>query len=435
LRPPAFPHYRRPIIRRVRPAVAALLACGAAFVLSCSAPSAEPASIWTDAPALALAAELFNGSQDRYSVEVRWEADLAKAIRAAKRPPSVAVGRYLKGSSVRARFRPLDYLFERARVNRESFYEGILALGEAEGRQALIPLSFNLPAIVFAKGAAPAGDEFTISLEEMSGPSSAFATRGKPGASRMGFSPRWDPDFLVLAIGSGGAAFKQGKGGLAWSDDGLARAIDEVRLWTARVDGSATAADDYQFKYLYAPAYQYLREGRALYAYMGSSHIFLVPEDKREALDFRWFASGGLVPVSEDIVYVALARGGAGREAAEAFVAWLFREESQEAVLELSKRTRAMESHFGIAGGFSSMRSVNEKAFAKYYPSLLGHLPPADSLAPPAAVPEDWPALEAEVLGPWLLDTTASRGPAEDSGAELAARLADYRKKGSAAGR
>jgi hypothetical protein len=164
---------------------------------------------------------------------------------------------------------------------------------------------------------------------------------------------------------------------------------------------------------------------------MKSSDLFLVPENKRDELDFRWFAAAGLVPVSEDIVYVAVSRDGAGREAAEAFVAWLFREDSQAALLELSRRTRAMESNFGVGGGFSSLRAVNEKAFANYYPSLLGHMPPSSSLAPPAALPEDWPSLKAEVLGPWLLKATASSGPVEDSSAELAARLAEYRKKGS----
>jgi hypothetical protein len=438
-------------MRRIAAHVSAAIARAAAIALSaagaaaCAAPYAEPASVWTDAPAVALAAELFNGSQDRYAVEVRWAGDVAGAIRAAKRPPAVAVGRYLKGSSVRDRFRPLDYLFERSRVNRESFYKDILALGAADGRQLLIPLSFNLPAIVFAKGAAAPKDEFTISLDDMAVPSAAFGSRaggakgagGKAGAAtaRMGFSPRWDPEFLVLAVGSGGAAFRQGKGGLAWSDDGLAMAIDEVRGWTASVDGSAAAADDYQFKYLYAPAYQYLREGRALFAYMRSSDLFLVPEDKREALDFRWLSRGGLVPVAEDVVYVAVSRDGAGREAAEAFVAWLFREESQDAILELSERTRATESNFGIAGGFSSMRAVNEKYFSKRYPSLLGHMPPAGSLAVPSALPEDWPSLRTEVLEPWLLGATASAGSAEDSIAELSKLLAERRKKGASAPR
>lgn len=407
---------------------------------SCSSPAGGPASVWTDAPAVAMAAELFNGSQGRYAVEVRWVDDVALALRAAKRPPAVAVGRYLKGSLGRGEFRPLDFLFTRHRVDRGSFYADILALGEADGKQLLMPLSFNLPAVVFASGAAVPSDEFTISLAQMAAPASAFGriaagAKGGAAAARMGFSPRWDPDFLALAVGSLGAAFRQGKGGLAWSGDGLERALDEVRGWTARVDGSAASADDYLFKYLYAPAYQYIREGRALFAYMKSSDLFLVPEDKRNELGFRWFSADGRVPVSDDVVYVAATRDGSGREAAEAFMAWLFSEESQAAVLELSKRTRAMESNFGIAGGLSAMRSVNERYFAKYYPSLLGHMPPAASLSVPAALPEDWRALRKDVLEPWLLWATASSRAAEDSIADLTKRLAEYRKKGSTAAR
>ncbi len=404
------------------------------LVQSCGSPSAGPASIWTDSPSMALAVEAFNGSQAEYALELRWEADLVRAIRSAKRPPSIAAGRRLKGSSVRARFRPLDYLFDRGLADKSAFYKDVLALGVSEGRQMLVPLSFNLPAIVFPKSAPPTGDDFTISMGDMAPPSIAFAggAKGKgAGSARMGFSPRWDPEFLTLAAASGGASFKLGKGELAWDDDGLGRAIEELRAWTARVDGSAAAADDYQFKYLYAPAYQYLKEGRALFAYMSSSDLFLVPEDKRAALDYRWFASGGSVPIGEDVVYLALAKDAPGRRAAESFLSWLLSEEGQAAILDLAKRTRAMESHFGIAGGFSSIRAVNERIFAQYYPSLLGHMPPAAAMSAPSTLPEDWEALKADVLGPWLLEATASGSPSEDAGAELSARLADYRKAGS----
>lgn len=421
-------------MRSARAALAAFLTLGAVLVQSCGSSPTEIAAIWTDEPGLALAVEIFNGSQARHRVELRWEADLVRAIRAANHPPSIAVGRRLKGSSVRSRFRSLDYLFDRNVVNKESFYKDVLALGFSEGRQQLIPLSFNLPAIVFAKTDSPAGDDFTIALGDMAPPSLAFSATA-PGTAgrkpRMGFSPRWDAAFLTLAVDTGGASFRQGKGELSWDGDGLDRAIEEIRAWISRVDGSAAAADDYQFKYLYAPAYQYLKEGRALFAYMRSSDFFLIPEDKRSSLDFRWFSSGGRVPIGDDVLYLAIAKDAPGRAAAEAFVAWLFGEGAQASILELSKRTRAMESHFGVAGGFSSVRAVNEKLFAEYYPSLLGHMPPASALAGPPALPEDWEELKTDVVGPWLLAVTASSSPPVDAGAELSAHLSDYRKKGA----
>lgn len=420
-------------MRCVRAIQAASFALAAAILCACTGSHSDIASIWTDTPELALAVELFNGSQKKFLAEIRWKEDLASALEAAGRPPMIAAGRWLKGSPARSRFRPLDYLFDRGRIDRSSFYKDILALGVSEGRQILIPLSFNLPAIVFAKGTASITDEFTLSLDDIASASTTFSggkTEKGGFIGKMSFSPRWNTDFLVLAVDVYGAGFRTVKGNLAWDAEGLGRAIDAVRGWIAQVDGSAAAADDYQFKYLYTPSYQYLKEGRAQFAYMKSSDFFLIPEDKRSSLDYRWFSNKGRVPVSEEIVYIAMSREGRGREAAEAFITWLFSETAQDAILQLSKRTRTMESHFGLAGGFSTLRSVNEQRLVKFHPSLIGHLPPTSAFSTPPALPADWAELKSELLGPWLLEVTASREPrAEDAGAELASRLSEYRRR------
>ncbi len=82
---------------------------------------------------------------------------------------------------------------------------------------------------------------------------------------------------------------------------------------------------------------------------------------------------------------------------------------------------------FGVVGGFSSIRSINEGIFPAFYPDLVGHSPPADKLGAPAALPDDWPALRAAVIAPWVLEA-ASR---ESASGELEARIADYRARGS----
>lgn len=412
-----------------------LLVIAMVFFANCSGSRNNLATVWTDAPDLALAIELFNGSQKQYLVEIRWEKDLASALEAAKRPPTIAVGRWLKSSPARSRFRSLDYMFDRQRIDRTLFYKEILALGVSEGRQILIPLSFNLPTIVFAQGTTSIDDEFLISLDDIASASSTFSgpkTANTKVSGGMSFSPRWNTDFLIVAVDAYGADFKTNRGNLAWDDRGLGRAIDTLRDWIGRINGSAAAADDYQFKYLYTPSYQYLREGRAQFAYMKSSDFFLISEDKRRTLDYRWFSKDERVPVSEDIVYLAMSNEGRGREAAEAFITWLLGEAGQTAFLELSKRTRTNESQFGIAGGFSTLRTVTEQQFPRFYPSLIGHLAPASVLSTPPALPKDWMQLKSELLGPWLLEVTASREPrAEDAGAELASRLSEYRKRGS----
>ncbi|HOX49082.1 MAG TPA: hypothetical protein PLG14_07845 [Spirochaetales bacterium] len=406
----------------------ALAAVALSLALSfLSAAKEGPAAVWTDVPELALYAELFNASQGRYRVEVEWKADLPSSIRDSKAQPALAVGRYLKSQAVRDRFQSLDYLFGELLVNQAAFYPVLLSLGNVEGRQLLLPLSFNLPTIVFAAGGeAKAADDFTIGVEELK---AAAAYNRKKGSSydRMGFSPRWDGEFLTTLVNSGGASFKEGRP-LAWSDQGLSAAVERARAWSESANGSRSAEEDFQFKYLYTPAYKYVAEGRALYAYLKSSDFFLVPEEKRSLLDYRWFAEGGAVPVDEAIVFAAMPRAGKGKAAAEAFLKWLYKEDSQKAALESARKTRSLEGSFGVAGGFSALRSVNERVFPLFYPALVGHLPPADGLSAPNVLPSDWPAIKEKVLKPWLLEATGRPPSARSPGQELQARLAEYLK-------
>jgi len=66
-----------------------------------------------------------------------------------------------------------------------------------------------------------------------------------------------------------------------------------------------------------------------------------------------------------------------------------------------------MARTFGISGGFSSLKSVNEKVFPLMYQSLLGHLPPADTLAVPRILPNNWVTLKKEILIPYLTDAVS----------------------------
>jgi hypothetical protein len=409
-------------------AIASWLAMATWLATSCSPSDTGPASIWTDVPELSLAVELFNSSQDRHLAEVRWMADMTEALRQAKPPPALAMGRFLKGQGVRDRFQSLDYLFGELVVNQASFYPGLLALGNVDGRQLLLPVSFNLPAIVFARDGSAVKNDFVLGLEDIAASAAAFNQKQKGAFTRMGFSPRWNGDFLTLAIDSAGAGFKEGRP-LAWNEQGLGAAIAELRGWASRTNGSAALEDDFGFKYLYTPAYQYVSGGRALYAYLESDEFFLIPEEKRAGLDFRWYARGGAVPVSDGIVYAAILRGGSGKQAAEAFLKWFFKEDTQKAILESARSTRALESSFGIAGGFSAVRSVNEKVFPRYYPSIVGHLPPAASLAAPNVLPSDWAALKEAVVAPWLAEATGRAEAPADPGQELADRIADYKQR------
>jgi hypothetical protein len=422
-------------MRRI--AAALLAATLASFFASCSGHSGDRAVIWTDVPELAIAVELFDASKvdpsdpSSGAVELHWKPELAAALASAKAPPALAIGSYLGSSPARKNLASIDYLFRGGRVDRSAFYPELLAAGVVGGRRILIPISFNLPVIVFARGASSTGDGFSLSMNEMSAPSTAYNRReGKANYSRMGFSPRWDGRFLVSALEAGGAGFTQA-GELAWNDDGLKKALGEIIDWVGRTNGSAALEDDFQFKYLFSPPYRYVKEGRSLFAYMDSSDFFRAPEERRTGIDFRWFARDGRVRVSDNLVCAALVRGAPGRKTAESFLRWLLEGETQRAILERSRRVRALDYSFGIAGGFSSLRSVNEESLPSYFPALVGHAPPAAALVAPAILPADWPALESAVVTPWAIGATAaSKADCDASLGLLSESLSEFRKRG-----
>ena len=89
--------------------------------------------------------------------------------------------------------------------------------------------------------------------------------------------------------------------------------------------------------------------------------------------------------------------------AAEIFMTWFMQEESQRQMLSRITSMNLEASHFGIAGGFSSIRSVTERIFPIYYTQLLANLPPAQSLMQPQSLPFQWESFKNRVILPYLL--------------------------------
>ena len=374
---------------------------------ACSPFERQHAVMITDVPEMAFCVDLFNASQDRYKIEVDYRKDLASAMAEPGGTAALAIGRYLKSSGTRTAFQSLDYLFSELLINQSAFYPGLLELGNSEGRQILLPVSFNLPLVLFEKNreAGLAGN-FLIGMEELESGGTEFNGRTGASTARMGFGPRWFPDFLYQAVRLSGAGFREGDP-LAWDRSGLAAGITRLRDWTTTANGSASKEDEFQFKYLYLPSYRSVQEGRIGYAEMGSAEFFVIPEERRSTLAFRWLSAGGVLPVYEDAAYAGLLRKGEGKPAAESFLKWFYSEDTQRLLLEDARKHRAMESSFGVAGGFSAIKSVNERLMPLFYPSLLGRLPPDQSLKPSAIMPSAWPRIKAEVILPFLLEATA----------------------------
>jgi hypothetical protein len=421
------------------------------LALSCSLLERKPAVLWTDTPDMLIAAELFNASQSRHLIEVHYVEDLPSALAAPVKKgagPSLVVGGGLRASTLADRFQSLEYLFGELVLSKGSFYQPLLKSGVEGKRQILVPVSFNLLLVLSSKDqpdtiamgdlAAPSPDKAVITMEEIQRHAIIFNGGSKPGAERMGFSPRWpDNEFLFQWTQLGGANLAESIDAnsskspevanlpIGWDQAGLDGAILRLRDYVRTANGSIEAEDAFAFRYLYAPGYKNIADGRILYTAMNSTEYFTLSPVLRSKFDYRYFTEGGSLAVAEDIRYAGIPRDAPNKESAEQFFRWFFNADRQKAILEKSRAMRLSESAFGIAGGFSSLREVNEEAFPAFYLDLAGMAPPERLLRPPAVMPPSWSRIKKDVVLPWL-DETAGRNTAVSPSVEISERLAAY---------
>jgi len=412
------------------------------MVLSClSCGNDNIAILWSDRPEFAFYGEYFNSAQDQYKVETRYydypalkladvfsgkKTRLFDKTGSKREAPDIVAGSWLKSASTRVYFRPLNGYFKGKSLEKESFYSRLLSMGNIDGKQYLLPVSFNAPMVIIAMDRGDRlSNPFTIDFNEIKKLSKSYNAETKGIYTRMGFSPVWDDNFLFVASTLLNASFREAEP-LAWDTLALERAMDFIFEWVKETNSSIQAVDDFTFKYYYNPPAKLALSGRILFAYMDSDDFFTLAEDQRNHLDFRWLAERNTIPLNEMSVYLGLVKKGRSPEAADAFLRWFFNPETQRGLLEKSAQQRMQETSFGIAGGFSAMRPVTEQVFPLFYPDLIRHMPPQDFLSPPNILPSNWMALKERVVLPYLHDR--ARQPDNTDLNPLERRLAEWQR-------
>jgi ABC-type glycerol-3-phosphate transport system substrate-binding protein len=391
---------------------------------SCGLGEPGVAVLWTDRPEFAVYGELFNAGQDKYKIEVTYFESPARELTETSAYPDLVAASWLKSSSTRTLFRPLDNLFKTGGILMTAFYPRLLALGNIDGNQYLIPVSFNIPALVFNHDYGETlSNPFTVDLEEIKARGRAYNSQTGEVYTRMGFSPSWNDSFLFVAATLFNVSFREAAP-VGWDPLALEQGMNYIHRWITEANTSIQAEDDFVFKYFYDPPEKLLASGRILFTYMDSSRFFTLMEEQRLGLDFRWIAGKDLIPLDEQNVYIGIFKKAPAREAAAAFIRWFFRAETQRLLLESAKNNRMNETFFGIGGGFSAMRTVTEQIFPQYYRGLLGHMPPETFLSPRNILPRNWMVIKEKVILPYLRERIRSED--RETVRSLERRVADW---------
>lgn len=400
----------------VKKAAAMVITFAAAFSFFSCSPTSErnnPIVIWTDNEELASYVELFNATHDTQAVII-YKKEAIRALPPAKdeQIPDLVIASALKTENVRKYFSPLEFIFGESKLTRDAFYSKLLEYGKVKGTQYLLPVSFNLPTMVFSKNnASYITDDHIIMLEDIKTASEKFNSKNEAGTTylTMGYAPSWDENFLYNITKLKGASYKEDEKVFSYDENALQQVIQYCKNWTTSENESTATEQNFQFKYLYMHKFNQLSTDKCLFAYMPSNEFFTQNQNESSAKSFRWLSDGEHIMVEDNIVSLGLYKKARHPQKAKIFMQWLFSKNTQKQLIERMKKMNLTTPQFGIVGGFSSIKEVNDTIFPIYYRELLENLPMENYLSVPNSLPARWDSIKSRIIIPYLIESIDTR--------------------------
>lgn len=376
------------------------------FFSSCREEEQKRIIIWTSCAEFAQYTELFNNTHPGSNAVIVYKENPAQELPPAKDelPPDIVIGSWLCTDKTSRQFKSLDYLFDRQTISSSMFYEQLLESGKVRKTQYLLPVSFNLPAVIFSNSnSSRVSENYTLTLDQIKSAGMNYNEKNKKGTfSKIGFIPSANADFLYLTTKLYGADFREEKGQIVWNDLRLRNAVNYMRDWITSTNDSVQEEQDFAYKYLFMPDYRQVTSGRTLFAYTTSNKMFGNMKAQELDIDYRWVTGDGFIPIEDSFTMMGIYKKAQNEQGATEFLSWFFNSENQQAIIERKIDMNLNNEMFGIADGFSSIRDVTEHVLPVYYNQLLTNLPPSKLLKVPQKLPARWDSYKAVVVEPYL---------------------------------
>ncbi len=387
--------------------------------------------IWTCCSEFAQYIELFNKTHKENSAILVYKENPSLSLPPAKDevPPDIVVGPWLRTDEPFKNFKTLDYIFYNRNLDSDIFYPELFEAGQKNNVQFLLPVSFNLPLMVFSqenRDLIP--DNYTLTLEQIRKTASEYNQKNKKGVfTKIGFTPLSNNDFLYLATKMYGADFHEEKGKIIWNQDNLMNATNELKDWIFTENNSAQTEEDFAFKYLFMPYYRQVTSDRTLFAYTTSDQLFRILKNQDFGIDYRWIVQNKKIPIEDSFVMLGIYKDTQNQVGATEFITWFFQADSQQQILERKEKLNLDTELFGISGGFSAVRDVTEHILPAFYTHLLTNLPPSQMLYVPPQLPARWESYKSQVIEPYL--KSAITADKEESVLKIEELESEWRRK------
>ena len=388
------------------------------FFLGCKENSQDKRLvIWTDCPEFSQYIELFNKTHKNNSAVLVYKENPALSLPPAddEVAPDIVIGSWLRSDKTTKYFKQLDSMFDRKTIESTDFYPQLLESGKVRKTQYLLPVSFNLPAIVYStKNKDFVSENYTLNLDQIREIASSYNEKNKNDVySKIGFSLLNNKDFLYLTTKLYDANISEGKTQLEWNEQNLQKDIDFLRDWIRTENTSPVAEEEFAYKYLFMPYYRQVTSDRTLFAYSTSDVLFKTMSTQDLEIDYRWICQNDVIPIEDSYTMLGIYKKAKNLVGATEFIIWFFQSGNQQLILERKINFNLNTDLFGIAGGFSSIRDVNEHILPIYYNQLLSNLPPALMLEVPQKLPVRWENMKASVIDVYLRDSVIAENKAD----------------------
>lgn len=362
--------------------------------------------IWTNNSEFSQYIELFNKTHKDNQAILVYKENPALALPPAKDelPPDIIVGSWLRNENPQKKFKNLNYLFNNKKLTSDIFYQQLLESGKNKNNQYLLPVSFNLPAMIFADyNKNLISDSYTLSIEQIRQTASQYNKKDKKGAyTKIGFSPLNNNDFLYLTTKINKVDFHEEKSHIVYDEENLNETTRFLRDWIERENTSAQIEEDFAFKYLFMPTYRQITSERTLFSYITSDQLFKIMKGQNLGIDYRWIVENNKIPIEDSFTMLGIYKNARNQIGATEFISWFFQSENQKTILERKEMLNLETDQFGIAGGFSAVCDVTEHILPLYYTELLTNLPPSQMLSVPQQLPPRWDSYKNLVVEEYL---------------------------------
>lgn len=381
---------------------------------SCEEDNSSRVVIWTSCSEFAQYQELFNNTHVDCKVIIVYKENPALALPPAKDelPPDIIVGSWLNSEDIISNFRSLDYLFDRKNISSSRFYSTLLQAGKKRNTQYLLPVSFNLPCVIFSEdNSSLITDNYTLSLDQIKEISQNFNVTKKSGAyTKMGFTPSCSDDFLYLVTKLFDTDFYVDDGKILYNQTRLQDSINFLKNWTSSANKSVQTEYDFSFKYLQSPIYRQITSGKTLFAYTTSNNLFKIAHEQDLNIDYRWISQNNKIPVEDNLLMLGIYKKTENLANASEFITWFFHTETQDSILKRKSGLSLDTDSFGIAGGYSAIQEVTEKILPTYYTHAISNLPPATLLSYDSRYNARWASYKTKVIQPYIKNTITAEG-------------------------